>query len=406
MNSALKIALGVVTGIGGFLDAGTIATSAQAGARFQYRLLWVLALGTLCIIFISEMLGRLAAISKHTLADAIRERFGVRYHALPLVSEIFLDITVLAAELGGVAVAIKLLTGIGFPWWALPVGLSVWVLLWRGKFEAIEDGVAFLGLITLVFVVAAIKLHPDMHAVLAGLRPTLPVDKPAQYWFLAVSILGSLLSPYVLNFYSAGAVEEKWTADDLTANRLSAGLGMGFGGAVGACVLIACGAVLFPKGIDASTYEEMQLSLTVPLGIRLGATVFSLALGIATFGAALQVALNLSYTLAQALGWNWSEDLRPADDARFAATYTLAILAASIILAIGFDPLKITMLAMAFNVVVMPGLVLPLMMIMNDEDYLGPHTNGIVSNVVVSVVTVMGFILAVVSIPLQIVGGG
>jgi Mn2+/Fe2+ NRAMP family transporter len=181
---------------------------------------------------------------------------------------------------------------------------------------------------------------------------------------------------------------------------------MGFGGAVGACVLIACGAVLFPKGIDASTYEEMQLSLTVPLGIRLGATVFSLALGIATFGAALQVALNLSYTLAQALGWNWSEDLRPADDARFAATYTLAILAASIILAIGFDPLKITMLAMAFNVVVMPGLVLPLMMIMNDEDYLGPHTNGIVSNVVVSVVTVMGFILAVVSIPLQIVGGG
>jgi len=406
MKDALKIALGIVTGIGGFLDAGTIATSAQAGARFQYHLLWVLALGTLCIIFISEMLGRLAAISKHTLADAIRERFGIRYHALPLVSEIFLDVTVLTAELGGVAIAVKLLTGIGFAWWALPVGLAVWTLLWRGKFEAMEDGVALLGLMTLVFAVAAWKLHPDLHAIVQGLRPQLPDQKPAQYWFIAVSILGSLLSPYVLNFYSAGAIEEKWTAEDLTANRLSASIGMGFGGAVGAALLVACGAALFPRGIDASTYDEMQLAVAFPLGMRLGGTLFAVALGIACFGAALQVALNLSYTLAQAFGWNWSEDLKPADDARFAAVYTVAILVASLILAIGFDPIKITLLAMAFNVIVMPAVVLPLVMIMNDEDYLGPHTNGWISNVVVSAVTVLGFLLAVVSIPLQIVGGG
>lgn len=405
MKNALKIALGVVTGIGGFLDAGTIATSAQAGARFQYHLLWVIALGTLCIIFVSEMLGRLAAISKHTLADAIRERFGIRYQAVPLVSEILLDVTVLAAELGGIAMAIKLLTGIGFAWWALPVGLAVWGLLWRGKFEAIEDGVALLGLLTLVFVVAAWKLHPDVRAVADGLLPQLPDRKPAEYWFIAVSMLGSLLSPYVLNFYSAGAVEEKWKTEDLTANRLSAGIGMAFGGVTGAALLIACGAVLFPRGIDASTYDEMQVAVAVPLGFRLGGTLFALALGIACFGAALQVALNLSYTLAQALGWNWSEDLKPADDARFAAVYTLAILAASIVVAIGLDPLKITLLAMAFNVVVMPALVLPLVMIMNDEDYLGPYTNGWLSNVVVSATTVLGFLLAIVSIPLQILGG-
>ncbi|HEY3883838.1 MAG TPA: divalent metal cation transporter, partial [Vicinamibacterales bacterium] len=108
MSGLVQIALGVVTGIGGFLDAGTIATAAQAGARFQYRLLWVLAVGTIALIFICEMLGRLAAVSHHTLAAAIRERFGIRYQALPLASELCLDITVLAAELGGLAMAIKL----------------------------------------------------------------------------------------------------------------------------------------------------------------------------------------------------------------------------------------------------------------------------------------------------------
>lgn len=406
MKGLAKIALGVVTGIGGFLDAGTIATTAHAGARFEYRLLWVVALGTLCIVFVSEMLGRLAAVSHHTLADAIRERFGVRYHALPLLAEVFLDVTILAAELGGVAMALKLLTGVGFQWWALPVAFGVWILLWRGKFEAIEDGVAMLGLITLSFVVAAVRLDPPWTHVLAGLRPAVPAEKPAEYWFLAVSIFGSLLSPYVLNFYSAGAIEEKWTPEDLTANQLAAGLGMGFGGAVGAAVLIMCGAALFPRGIDASSYDEMQAAMAMSLGVRLGATVFALALGIACLGAALQVSLNLSYTLAQAFGWNWSEDLTPADDARFAATYTVAIAAAAIVVAAGIDPLKITLLAMAFSVVVMPGLVLPLLFIMNDEDYLGAYTNGWISNIVVSFVTLLAFVLALVSIPLQILGGG
>ncbi len=72
----LKIALGIVTSIAGFLDAGSIATAAQAGASFRYTLIWAILLGTLTAIFATEMTGRLAAVSRHTLADAIRERLG------------------------------------------------------------------------------------------------------------------------------------------------------------------------------------------------------------------------------------------------------------------------------------------------------------------------------------------
>ncbi len=41
-----EVALGVVTSIGGFLEVGSIATSAQGGAEFGYQLAWVLLLGT------------------------------------------------------------------------------------------------------------------------------------------------------------------------------------------------------------------------------------------------------------------------------------------------------------------------------------------------------------------------
>ena len=300
--------------------------------------------------------------------------------------------------------ALKLLTGIGFPWWSVPVAAAAWLLIWRGTFDVVENGVALLGLVTVCFVVAAYKTHPPVRELMTGFIPSLPSHKPAQYWFIAVSLLGSLLCPYVLNFYSAGAVEEKWTAQDLGANRIAASLGMSFGGGLGAAILIAAAMVLYPKGIDGSSYEEMQLLVSVPLG-RVGGTLFAVALGVTCFGAALQVALNLSYTFAQAFGWNWSENLKPAADARFAATYTIALFLAAIVVAIGFDPLKVTMLSMAFNAVVSPLLVLPLLILMNDEDYLGPHTNGWVSNVVVAFSTVLAFVMGLVAIPLQILGG-
>jgi hypothetical protein len=42
VKSFLKIGLGIVTSIGGFLDVGAIATTALAGAAFGFQLLWVI----------------------------------------------------------------------------------------------------------------------------------------------------------------------------------------------------------------------------------------------------------------------------------------------------------------------------------------------------------------------------
>jgi len=72
MKRILDLALGIVTSVGGFLEIGSIATAAQAGASFGFQLAWAIALGTLCIAFLVEMAGRFAAVSKHTIADAMR----------------------------------------------------------------------------------------------------------------------------------------------------------------------------------------------------------------------------------------------------------------------------------------------------------------------------------------------
>src|ERR1043166_7116704 len=120
-KQAFEIALGVITSVGGFLEVGSIATAAQAGAMFGFQLIWPIALGTVCLIFLIEMSGRLAAVSHHPLPSAVRERFGFGYFVVPLVAETIIDFLVLASEIGGVCLGLQLLTGISFPYWALPV---------------------------------------------------------------------------------------------------------------------------------------------------------------------------------------------------------------------------------------------------------------------------------------------
>src|SRR5918911_131973 len=101
MKNLIKVALGVVTSVGGFLEVGSIGTGLQAGASFRYQLLWALALGTICVGFLTEMTGRLAAVSHHTVVDAMRKRFGAGFQVWPLAAQLVVDLLVLASELGG-----------------------------------------------------------------------------------------------------------------------------------------------------------------------------------------------------------------------------------------------------------------------------------------------------------------
>lgn len=404
MKNLLKVSLGVLTSVGGFLEVGSLGTSLQAGAAFRYQLLWPIAFGAICVAFLTEMSGRLAACSHHTIVGAVRERFGISFQVWPFLTQVLVDLFVLASEVGGAALALQLVTGISIRIWAIPIVFLVWVSLWRGTFGSIEHGVAVLGLITLSFAVAAWRLGPEWHEVRHGLIPYRPRIDAAHYAYLAVGMLGATISPYLMTFYSSGAVEEKWTSKDLTANRIVSGLGMGFGSSMSMAIVVVAAIVLAPRGILAESYHQAAGVLNVPLG-HWGFWLFCGSLFIGCVGAALELALDLSYITAQTFGFTWGENHRPSDEARFALTYTGALLLATLPSLAGVDPLKLTMFSMALTVVALPIIVGPLIVIMNDKWYLKSHTNGWISNIAVITVIAISFILAILAIPVQLIGG-
>src|SRR4051794_12555850 len=302
----------------------------------------------------------------------MRERFGFPFFFFVLTGIVIVAFLVLVAELGGIGFALQILTGIGFPWWALPVSLMVWLMMWKGTFGLIENGASLLGLITISFAVAAWKLNPEWSKVGSGMLPSMPGSDKAKYGFLAVSILGASISPYLMYFYSSGAVEDEWDRSYIGMNRIIATFGMSFGGFLSMAVLIVAALALRPKGLQVDTFPQAALLMTTALP-KWGFYLFGFSMLFACFGAALEISLAIAYFFAQGFGWNWSENLEPSRDARFAFVYTLIILIAAVPLILHVDPIKVTVLSMALTSATLPLAIVPFLFLMNDPIYLGKY---------------------------------
>jgi Mn2+/Fe2+ NRAMP family transporter len=67
--------------------------------------------------------------------------------------------------------------------------------------------------------------------------------------------------------------------------------------------------------------------------------------------------------------------------------------------------LKLTLFSMALTSLTLPIVTLPFLILMNDPDYVGEYGNHWISNAAVIVTSLLASILALVTIPLQLMGG-
>lgn len=404
MSVIVDLVLGVVTSIGGFVEVGSISTSAQAGSEFGFQLLWAILVAALMLAMLTEMSGRFAAVSRRSLVAAVRERFGIHFQLVPLAAELLIDILLLAAEIGGAAIALRLLTGVNFLWWVIPIGMAAWLVLWVCGFSMIEHGIGLFGLVTLSFVFAAWKLGPDAGDVARGFVPSIADHDRTRYAFLAVSIMGATVSPYLLNFYASGTIEEKLPEKHLWVNTTTGYFGTAFGSIVSMAVLVTSAMALAPRHILIDSYEQAALMFVPPFGRR-AIVLFALALGIGCFGAAVEIALNAGYACAQVFGWSWGANKPRREAARFTSAFTFVLLAALAVGLIGVDPLRLTMVSVALTVVAMPAVILPFLVLMNDDKFVKEHKSGPLGNGLLAALTILAALFALLVVPLEILGG-
>ena len=243
MKKLFALALGILTAIGGFVDIGDLVTNALVGSRFGLSLAWVVVVGVVGIILFAEMSGRVVAVSGRATFDLVRERLGPRLGLANLVASMGVTFLTFIAEIGGVALSLEIATSVNELLWVPVVAVALWAVLWRVKFDVLENVFGLLGLALVVFAIALWKLNPDWGTLWEQVTTPRPTGQEGwpQYLYYAVALFGAAMTPYEVFFFSSGAVEEGWTAKSLRTMRANVFVGFPLGGLLSLAIMAVRG---------------------------------------------------------------------------------------------------------------------------------------------------------------------
>jgi manganese transport protein len=403
MKKFLSITLGVLTAIGGFVDIGDIVANSETGSRFGMSLAWVVVVGVIGIVVYAEMAGRVAALSKRATFDIVRERLGSRVALINLGASFFITLLTLIAEVAGVAIALQMASDVNYLLWIPLVGFLVWFVIWRVKFNAMEQLFGFMGLALIVLAVALWQLHPDWSMLWhqASHPSVTRGEGTPTYWYFAIALLGAAMTPYEVFFFSSGAIEEKWSRSDLNLNRANVFVGFPIGGALSLALMALAAVVFQPMGIGVESLPQVGLPTALSLG-RVGLAFVIVGFFAATFGAALETAMSCGYTVSQYFGWQWGKGVRPRDAARFHLVVLGSIFVAVLVAITAIDPIKVTEYSIVLAAAALPLTYFPILVVANDPEYVGDKTNSKFMNVIAGFYMVLLTVVSIATIPLMI----
>lgn len=405
MKKILGIALGIMTALGGFVDLGQIVFTTQAGSLFGYRLLWTIVLGTIAIIAYMEMCGRVAVVASEPVFAVVRDRLGFKLGVLTLIASNLLNLITCAAELGGIAIILHLLTG--WPERPLLIGATLVLgdMLFLLRFQWIERLFGLSGLMMTLFAISAVVLRPDWHAVASGLVPTIAAGGKQHsllYAYFAVGIFSAMLMEYEVHFYSSGAIEEKWKVKDLGENTMVASLGSVLGALLTVGLLALGSIVCRPRALVPKLLSTAPMLGALPFGKV--ALVLAMAGVLACVGgAAVETALSAGYNICQFFKLTWGKNLEPKKAPVFAASWMITLLLALIIGVTGVEPLTLVNVSIVFGMVVLPFTYYPILRTAADKGIMGKHANGKIRNALGAVLLVLIVVAAIAAIPLTVV---
>lgn len=406
MAKISALGLGILAGVGGFVDFGGIITSLQAGAQFRYALIWTLVVGVIGFAVYAEIAGRVAIATGRTMYDVIRDRLGARVALIPLIATTISHVLTVLVELAGMTLVISYITHISYLLLIPLAALLLAIFVWKVDFEIMDNVGALIGLTMLVAVVTMIaSVHDWIHMAISLFHPSMATAHPvALYLFSAISLLGAYMTPYQFDFYSAGALEEEWGATEFVTNRVVSTVGTGFGALITLGLTGTAAALLYPHHQAVSGFADAVLPFRESLG-AVGVAFFLVGTFAVSFGAGLEATMSGSYAVMQYFGFDWGKKGTALQEPLFYFGLLGMLVLAVLIGETRVNPLLTTTLTMAIGAVALPFNFLPLLIVANDRDYMGDSKNAPAMNIVACIILGLLILVTVGAIPLLILSG-
>ncbi len=371
-----------------FIGPGTVTTATLAGADYGYTLLWGIVFSTLATLVLQEMSMRLGVVGRLSLGEAIRRKVPSGWPFALAAGLVVLAVLVGNAayeggNLAGALLGVRAVPAFGeLPAWTLvaPAGLAAG-LLFFGRVQLVQRTLgALVGLMSVVFIVAAAASQPALAELLVGmLVPRLPTGSE----LTVMALIGTTVVPYNLFLHASVARNHYASPADLSAARLDTYVSVGVGGLVTLAIAIAAASTLGTE----TTSSAGQLAN--PLRPVFGSGANWLIAG-GFFAAGLSSAITAPLAAAYAVGGllRFDERLRSP---RTLAVWGGVLLVGFVFAVTSTRPVALIVLAQAANGVLLPIVAGFLLYVANDASLLGERRNSPPQNILglaVVVVTV------------------
>ncbi|MEH6907491.1 Nramp family divalent metal transporter [Neobacillus drentensis] len=187
-----------------YIDPGNFATNIQSGARFGYKMLWIIVLANLMAMLLQNMSAKLGIATGKSLPEICRENLP---KWLTIIMWIVSELAAMATDLAeflGATLALNLLAGIPMLLATIITGVVTYLILMLEKygFRPLEKFIAaFAFLIGLCYLVETIFSKPNIAQI--AYHSVVPWLGNSESLILAVGVLGATVMPHAIYLHSS-----------------------------------------------------------------------------------------------------------------------------------------------------------------------------------------------------------
>ncbi|HEY5526254.1 MAG TPA: Nramp family divalent metal transporter [Candidatus Anoxymicrobiaceae bacterium] len=385
-------------------DAGGIATYSVAGAKYGYKILWILIPTAFLLYMVQEMNARMGVVTGKGLAALIREEFSFRLTALIMVAMVVANFANTVSDFAGISASAQIFH---IPYWvAVPVAAAlIWIIVLRGSYHRVEKIFLLVGAVYVAYIVSAIMVKPDWGAVAKG--AFVPSGQfSASYIVLVITVIGTTIAPWGQFFQQSSVVDKGLTTKDLVYERIDTAMGTVFLTIAAGAIVICCAAAFFNKpGVGAThiTSADQAARALAPVAGGYASYLFAFGLLFASIFAACILPLTTAYTVCEAFGWEYGIDRSFSEAPKFYTVYTVFIVGGAAFIMIPKMPLiTVMLLSQTVNGILLPVVLTCMLKIIRNRDVMGNYVNGDTYNtiawVAVVVLYILDFVLVISSI--------
>ena len=368
-------------------DPSGISTYSVAGAAYGYSTLWIALLTFPLMVAIQLMCARLGMVTGRGLAAAVRTYYPrwVLWGACAIL--VVANVINIGADLGGMAEATQLVSGIRASIWIPLYALSILGLLFWASYKLIARIFKWLTLVLFAYMLTSFYAHVDWkHALAVTLVPHL--EWSPGFLAVLVAILGTTISPYLFFWQAAEEVEEGQAKDQASVQRTSATsaalrsaradtiAGMFFSNCIMYFIILTTAATLHAHGQTDITTARQAAEALRPLAGNGAYLLFTLGLiGTGMLGVPVLVG-SCAYAVAEGAGWRGSMSDKPKGASKF---YAVMAVAMALGLALNFarlNAVRMLFWSAVINGLLAPPLILLVILLTSSQKVMGARVNS------------------------------